>query len=108
MSRGILVSLYALNMNNYTNEDLYELYHSIYKNAPFVRIRGQQWPETKFVQGSNYCDLGFYADERTGRMIILSAIDNLMKGSAGQAIQNANIRFGIPETTGLSFVSLFP
>jgi N-acetyl-gamma-glutamyl-phosphate reductase len=108
MSRGILVTIYAENMNNYTNEDLYDLYHSTYENTSFVRVRGQRWPETKFVQGSNYCDLGFYADKRTRRIIILSVIDNLMKGAAGQAIQNANIRFGIPETSGLLFPALYP
>ncbi|MCH5585350.1 N-acetyl-gamma-glutamyl-phosphate reductase [Shimazuella sp. AN120528] len=108
MSRGILVSIYAGNMNNYTNRDLYNLYHSAYEQAPFVRIRGQQWPETKFVQGSNYCDLGFHVGARTGRIILLSAIDNLMKGAAGQAIQNANIRFGFPETAGLLFSPLYP
>lgn len=108
MSRGILVTIYAANMNNYTNEDLYNLYHSSYDRSPFVRIKKQHWPETKFVQGSNYCDLGFHADERTGRIILLSAIDNLMKGAAGQAIQNANIRFGLPETAGLAFNPLYP
>lgn len=108
MSRGILVTIYAANMNNYTNEDLYNLYHSSYDQRPFVRIKKQHWPETKFVQGSNYCDLGFHVDERTGRIILLSAIDNLMKGAAGQAIQNANIRFGLPETAGLSFTPLYP
>jgi N-acetyl-gamma-glutamyl-phosphate reductase len=108
MSRGILVTIYAENMNNYTNIDLNNLYQSIYEKSPFVRIKGQTWPETKFVQGSNYCDIGFHADERTGRIILLAVIDNLMKGAAGQAIQNANIRFGIAETTGLLFSPLFP
>jgi N-acetyl-gamma-glutamyl-phosphate reductase len=108
MNRGILVTIYASNVNNYTTEDLSNLYRATYEQAPFVRIREQQWPETKFVQGSNYCDIGFYVDERTGRIILLSVIDNLMKGAAGQAIQNANIRFGLSETTGLSFPPIFP
>jgi N-acetyl-gamma-glutamyl-phosphate reductase len=108
MSRGILVTIYAANMNNYTNEDLYELYHTCYSQASFVRMKNQHWPETKHVQGSNYCDIGFHADERTGRIILLSAIDNLMKGAAGQAVQNANIRFGLPETTGLLSAPLYP
>lgn len=108
MNRGILVTIYGTKMNNYTKEDLSNLYHSVYERSPFVRIREQQWPETKFVQGSNYCDLGFHVDERTDRIILLAAIDNLMKGAAGQAVQNANIRFGFPETAGLLFSPLFP
>jgi N-acetyl-gamma-glutamyl-phosphate reductase len=108
MNRGILVTIYASNMNNYTNKDLHDLYHSSYEGASFIRIRDQKWPETKFVQGSNYCDIGFYIDERTGRIIVLSVIDNLMKGAAGQAIQNANIRLGLPEISGLPSLPLYP
>ena len=65
-------------------------------------------PSTQFVRGSNYCMLGVYADRIPGRAIVISAIDNLVKGSAGQAIQNFNLMFGIPETTGLEQLPLFP
>ncbi len=108
MNRGILVTIYASNLNNYTNHDLHDLYFSSYEKDSFIRIRDSKWPETKFVQGSNYCDLGFHVDKRTGRIIVLAAIDNLMKGAAGQAVQNANIRFGLPETAGLLSSPLYP
>jgi len=107
MNRGILVTIYADNLHNYTTDQLEELYRQTYETAPFVRIH-HQWPETKFVQGSNYCDIGFHADERTGRIVVLAAIDNLMKGAAGQAVQNANIRMGWPEETGLLASPLYP
>lgn len=108
MNRGILVTIYAQNMNNYTKQDLIDLYTETYKSAPFVRIKANGWPQTKDVQGSNYCDIGFHIDERTGRVMVLAAIDNLMKGAAGQAVQNANLRMGWPEETGLQFSPLFP
>jgi N-acetyl-gamma-glutamyl-phosphate reductase len=108
MNRGILVTIYADNMNNYTRRDLGEIYRQAYEAAPFVRIHENGWPETKFVQGSNYCDIGYHVDERTGRIMVLAAIDNLMKGAAGQAVQNANIRMGWPEETGLQYSPLFP
>ena len=108
MNRGILVTIYADLVDHYSNQDLYELYMEVYGSKLFVRIVGQKWPQTKQVQGSNYCDIGFHVDERTGRLILLSVIDNLVKGAAGQAIQNANIRMGFAEEAGLSFSPLFP
>jgi N-acetyl-gamma-glutamyl-phosphate reductase len=108
MNRGILVTIYASLLNKYTNRDLYELYWESYRSRLFVRVLDEGWPQTKGVQGSNYCDIGFQVDERTGRVIVLAAIDNLVKGAAGQAVQNANIRLGLPECVGLELVPLYP
>ena len=65
-------------------------------------------PETKWVEGSNYVDVNFVIDERTGRIIMMGALDNIVKGAAGQAVQNMNILFGLPEETGLELVPMFP
>ena len=65
-------------------------------------------PETKWVEGSNYVDVNFVIDERTGRIIMMGALDNIVKGEAGQAVQNMNILFGLPEETGLELVPMFP
>ncbi len=108
MNRGILVSIYGSYMHKYTNKQLYELYQDVYRSSPFIRIQQEAWPETKAVQGSNYCDIGFHVDERTGRIVVLAAIDNLMKGAAGQAVQNANLRIGCLEETGLLYSPLYP
>jgi len=81
----------------------------MYKNSPFVRVRPlHTYPSIKEVTGSNFCDIGINVDERTGRLTIVSVIDNLMKGAAGQAIQNANIMNGYEETMGLQFLPLYP
>ncbi|MBA4541772.1 MULTISPECIES: N-acetyl-gamma-glutamyl-phosphate reductase [Thermoactinomyces] len=108
MNRGILITLYATNLNNYTNRDLFDLYCETYQNRPFVRVLKEGWPETKAVQGSNFCDIGFHVDERTGSIVVMAAIDNLMKGAAGQAVQNANLRCGWPEESGLTGIPLYP
>lgn len=108
MNRGILVTIYADLVDGCSKEQLYQLYMDIYGQQPFVRIVKEGWPETKQVQGSNFCDIGFHVDHRTGRLILLAAIDNLVKGAAGQAIQNANIRMGFAQELGLMFSPLFP
>lgn len=108
MNRGILVTLYMEPVAHVTVKELQQLYQETYQTAPFVRVMSEGWPQTKQVQGSNFCDIGFHLDERTGRLILLSAIDNLMKGAAGQAVQNANIRLGYAEETGLMFTPLYP
>lgn len=108
MNRGILVTIYADLIDEYTYEDLYQLYMDLYGHQPFVRIEQHGWPQTKYVQGSNYIDIGFSVDQRTGRLILLAAIDNLMKGAAGQAIQNANLRIGLDQKAGLTSSPLFP
>ena len=80
-----------------------------YGDEPFIRLRGDnQFPSTKEVYGTNYCDIGFRMDERTGRVTLVSVIDNLVKGAAGQAVHNANIMMGLEETEGLRLVPVFP
>ena len=71
-------------------------------------MRKSVFPETKWVKGSNYCDIGFSIDERTGRIIIIGVIDNLIKGAAGQAVQNMNLMFNLEENIGLKSIPMFP
>lgn len=109
ITRGIMATIYANLTDTYTTEQLLDLYKEFYANSPFVRIRKlDQFPSTKEVYGSNFCDIGLKVDERTGRVTIVSVIDNLMKGAAGQAVQNFNIMNGFDETTGLLFSPIFP
>lgn len=109
MTRGILSTVYAQLTDSRSDEEFIDLYREYYKGRPFVRIRPSgQWPATKEVWGSNYCDIGFSVDERTGRVTIVSVIDNLVKGAAGQAIQNLNLMMGWDETTGLEFTPVYP
>ncbi|GAW90853.1 N-acetyl-gamma-glutamyl-phosphate reductase [Calderihabitans maritimus] len=109
MTRGILSTIYA-SLTEATNSDkLREIYLDYYRHEPFIRILPEeQWPHTKWVYGSNYCDLNLRVDHRTNRVIVVSAIDNLVKGAAGQAVQNMNLMFGFPETEGLEVVPVFP
>lgn len=109
MTRGILTTSYATLTGSRTEEDLIELYREFYKGRRFVRIRDKgKWPATKEVWGSNYCDIGFSVDERTGRVTIISVIDNLMKGAAGQAVQNLNLMMGWDEALGLALTPVYP
>lgn len=109
INRGIMSTIYVSLKEEYTTSDIHELYEEAYKNHPFVRVRPLgHFPMIKEVSGSNYCDIGIDVDERTGRLTIISVIDNLMKGAAGQAVQNANIMSGLHETTGLNFLPLYP
>jgi N-acetyl-gamma-glutamyl-phosphate reductase len=86
-----------------------QVFQDSYADEPFVRFSPQgQLPNTAYIQGSNFVDLGWVMDDRTGRIIVLSAIDNLVKGAAGQAVQNMNIMFGITEDAGLDVIPLFP
>lgn len=108
-SRGIMATIYATLSKSVTNEQIHGLYTEIYTNSPFVRVRPlHTYPSIKEVTGSNFCDIGINVDERTGRITIVSVIDNLMKGAAGQAVQNANIMNGYEETAGLQFLPLYP
>lgn len=114
MNRGILATEYAkLNKNADgslpTYEDIKAVYDKYYAKEKFVRVleRGQ-CPETKWVEGSNYVDIGFQIDARTGRIIMMGALDNLVKGAAGQAVQNMNLLFGFDEAEGLNLVPMFP
>jgi len=107
-SRGILSSCYArLNDGKLANEKVRELYRDYYKGEPFVRVVDSP-PETKQTWGSNLCLIYPTVDHRTGRLIAISCLDNLVKGAAGQAIQNMNIMFSFPETAGLEALPIYP
>lgn len=109
MTRGIMCTIY-INLNEkISTEDVIELYTKFYESQPFVRIRPSGTvPATKEVLGSNYCDIGLHVDPRTNRLTIISVIDNLVKGAAGQAIQNANLINGWDVRTGLGDIPLYP
>lgn len=109
MTRGIMCTIYMKLTETVTIEMIVSLYKEFYRNSPFVRIRTDgSYPSTKEVYGSNYCDIGFALDVRTNQLIIVSVIDNVMKGAAGQAVQNLNIMMGWKETTGLELSPLYP
>lgn len=102
MTRGILTTSYARLTGAYSTADLLDIYREFYKNAPFVRLHPEgSFPQTRDVTAVNYCDIGLRVDPRTQRVTAIGAIDNLVKGAAGQAIQNLNLLAGLPETTGL-------
>lgn len=108
MTRGILTTAYAaLKDAKTTQADVLDVYRNFYRNAPFVRVVIAP-PHTKHTLGSNYCHIYPVIDSRTGRLITISAIDNLVKGAAGQAIQNMNIMLGLPEEAGLEAPALYP
>lgn len=109
MTRGIMSTIYASLKSNVTQEELNVVYSDFYNDEPFIRIRKNgTFPATKEVYASNFCDMGMGVDARTGRVTVVSVIDNLMKGAAGQAIQNANILCGFDETEGLHFTPVYP
>lgn len=103
MSRGILATCYGSLKNGTTQEELYDMYKSYYKNEVFVRVM-DNLPETRNVRSSNLCDIGLRVDQRTNRVVAVSAIDNLIKGAAGQAVQNMNILCGLYEHVGLDMI----
>ena len=107
MSRGILVTAYASLRQDTTLDQLYDLYADFYKPSPFVRVVGMP-PSTKQTLGTNYCLLHPTVDRENGRLVVVSALDNLMKGGAGQGIQALNIMLGLPEGTGLRGLALYP
>ncbi|MGN1059164.1 MAG: N-acetyl-gamma-glutamyl-phosphate reductase [Clostridia bacterium] len=102
MKRGIFATMYANLKAPATREALLALYHDFYDGEPFIRLYDEGLPESNHVSGSNFVDIGLCVDQRLNRVIVVSAIDNLVKGAAGQAIQNMNLIFGLPETQGLS------
>ncbi len=109
MQRGILVTAYASLCPGVTAEDVANAYHAQYDGEFFVRLLGEgHCPETRWVEGSNYTDIGWVIDSRTNRVIMMSALDNLVKGAAGQAVQNMNIMFGLDEAEGLRALPMFP
>jgi len=105
MSRGILTTLYVNPAKDIKAADIRACMTAFYSGRPFIRIcPGDRLPNTLHVRGTNYCDIGFRLDERNHRLILISAIDNLVKGAAGQAVQNMNIMLGLDETLGLKMV----
>lgn len=108
MNRGILAVSYAKLKKEINLEEIQKQYEAFYKDEYFVRLTGENMPETRWVKGSNFCDIGIKIDKRTNRVIVVGAIDNLMKGAASQAVQNMNIMFNCEEKTGIDFVTDFP
>jgi N-acetyl-gamma-glutamyl-phosphate reductase len=109
MTRGIMCTTYATQTERHSAQEWVELYSEYYAGRPFVRIRpAGQLPATKEVWGANYCDIGLAPDPRTGRLTIVSVIDNLVKGAAGQAIQNLNLLMGWAEDLGLRMAPVYP
>ena len=105
MQRGILVTAYANLTKDVTYDEVKAVYDKYYKDEKFIRVLDKDLcPETRFVANSNYTDINFKIDERTGRIVMMGALDNLVKGAAGQAVQNMNIMFGLPEETGIDLV----
>ena len=109
MNRGILLTAYGKLTKKYSYDDISEIYNMYYKDEFFIRMtkKGVS-PETKWVKASNFCDIGFTLDERTGRIIVVGVLDNLVKGAAGQAVQNMNLMFGLEESAGLELAPVFP
>jgi N-acetyl-gamma-glutamyl-phosphate reductase len=107
IDRGILTTTYSTPKKKVTKEEVEELFYSVFEKEHFVRVVDQP-PLLKHVRGSNYCDVHVTYDERTNKIITVSTIDNLMKGAAGQAVQNMNIIFGLIESTGLKQIPLNP
>ena len=109
MNRGILVTAYASLNQKVSYEEVKSAYDKYYEKEKFVRVLEKNVPpETRWVEGSNYVDVNFKIDERTNRIIMMGAMDNLIKGAAGQAVQNMNIMFGFNENEGLMQVPMFP
>ena len=107
MSRGILTTIYADAAEGMTTEKLTSIYSDYYHGKPFVSVTDKS-PHTTDVRGSNRCEIRPMVDSRTGKILITSVIDNLMKGQSGNAVQNANIMLGFDQTTGLNHPGFYP
>ena len=110
INRGILSTIY-LEVNekwkeSLTEEKIYEIYNDFYKNEYFIRVT-ENLPEIKNVKNSNICEIGARYDSKTGNIVVISAIDNLIKGAGGQAVQSMNIMFELEENMGLEFLSMY-
>lgn len=109
MDRGILSTIYVTLTKRMTGEEVLSFYKEFYRQEPFVRVYPKgKLPNTKDVRGSNYCDVGMGVNEADGRAVIVTAIDNLVKGASGQAVENMNLMLGFPETLGLEVLPLWP
>jgi N-acetyl-gamma-glutamyl-phosphate/LysW-gamma-L-alpha-aminoadipyl-6-phosphate reductase len=111
--RGVLATIHVPLQRPMTERDLWQVYRRAYGSEPFIRLVKAsgglyRYPEPKILSGSNYCDIGFELDARGDRVVVMAAVDNLMKGAAGQAVQAMNIRLGFPEASGLEFPGLHP
>jgi len=113
MVRGLLVTIHTVPRSGVTEKDVWRAYRAEYGNEPFIRMVKERqglyrYPEPKIVQGTNYCDIGFEMDAVTNRLVVIGAIDNLVKGTAGQAVQAMNVMYGFAETMALEFSGLHP
>lgn len=113
MVRGLLVTIHTTPRDGVEGKDIWKAYREVYENEPFIRIVKDstgvfRYPEPKILQGTNYCDIGFELDTHTNRLVVIGAIDNLVKGTAGQAVQALNLMCGFEETEGLTFPGLHP
>jgi len=113
MVRGLLVTIHTVTKNGITEKEVWKAYRTEYANEPFIRIVKERqglyrFPEPKILQGTNFCDIGFEMDTVSKRLVVIGAIDNLVKGTAGQAVQAMNLMYGFPEETGLEFPGLHP
>jgi N-acetyl-gamma-glutamyl-phosphate/LysW-gamma-L-alpha-aminoadipyl-6-phosphate reductase len=111
--RGALVTAHCLLNQKLAEKDVWKIYRQAYQQEPFIRLVKQKtgifrYPEPKLLAGTNFCDIGFEVEEGANRLVVIAAIDNLMKGAAGSAIQAMNVMLGWPETTGLEFPGLHP
>ena len=103
LTRGILTTVYATKKRGVSKPEIFDAFHEAYDKEPFVRVLGSgEFPSLRHVQNTNFCDIGIEVDTDMGRVIVISAIDNLVKGAAGQAVQNMNIRLGFSEDAGLT------
>ena len=111
--RGALATSHVFLKDRLEDKDIWKVLRQVYGQEPFIRIVKEldgthRFPEPKHLAGTNYCDIGFQRDEKSNRLVVISAIDNLMKGAAGQAVQAFNLMHGFAETEGLEFVGLHP
>ena len=111
--RGILATSHVYLTEPLADKDLWAIYRKAYKDEPFMRLVKEvggvhRYPEPKLLSGTNWCDVGFERDPHSNRVVVMAALDNLMKGAAGQAVQAFNLRCGFPETTALEFAGLHP
>ena len=109
MNRGILITAYASLKKEVSYEEVKAVYDKYYNKELFVRVLDKDvYPQTKWVEGSNFVDVNFKIDTRTNRIIMMGAMDNLVKGAAGQAVQNMNLMFGFDESEGLGQIPMMP
>jgi len=111
--RGVLATAHLFLRDGVEERDVFRAYRSVYRNEPFVRLVKERtgvyrYPEPKILAGSNYCDVGFAREEGSDRLVVIAALDNLMKGAAGAAVQAMNVMCGFAETAGLEFPGLHP